>query len=127
MAKKPVMTRDDAGPKGTMSPVGLKSAAGQFGLKKGISIPPSSMTEEEKAKIEKEMAPEIKEAETIPEIEEEVPEAAKPTMNVPEGEEKGIEDIEESFECPVCHKEFSKKIALIGHMRSHKPKKINKK
>jgi len=104
--------------KGTMRPLGLQSSAGQFGLKKHINLPP-----ELKEKLEKEEeienVQEIKEAESIPTVE------AESTMKKPEEEGK-VEEITESFECPVCGKEFSKKIGLIGHLRGPCGKKSKK-
>ena len=129
--------------KGTMGPVGLQGSAGHFGLKKHINIPPSSDDE-----AVEEIVPEIKEGESIPMLEEETPEikeeealkeepvkvaeeapVIESTLNVKEEDidEKGlVEDIEESFDCPVCGKSFSKRIALMGHLRGPCGKKIKK-
>jgi len=104
--------------KGTLSPVALQGGHGQFGLKKRINVPPELKNEEDSPVGNVEIAPEIGETETIPEtpeVKKEV-EKVKPTMNAPK-KEKTVEGIQESFECPVCGKEFSAKIALTGHLR----------
>lgn len=103
------------GNKGTLSPVALQGGHGQFGLKRKINVPPELKTEEDKPIDDVEKASEIGETEIIPELKEESLKV-KPTMNVSEEEVK-IEGIQESFECPVCGKEFSKRIALTGHLR----------
>lgn len=109
------MSRGDSqGGGGTMSP------AGQFGLKKNVAAPVDIQDEDEKVV-------ETQEAETIPDVKAKVgePTESKSTMKEP-SEEAGIEDIEDSFVCPVCDREFSKKIGLTGHLRGPCGKKIKK-
>jgi len=113
---KSTMQRGSTSP-GTMSPSGIGGIAGHFGLKKNRGLP-SGLT----AKEEKEIAPDVQESETIPTMPEKETSTAKPTMNVPEEKVEDVSKMEEVFECPVCGKTFSKKIALVGHMRSHKKK-----
>ena len=104
--------------KGTMQPLASRGGAGHFGLKKNVSAPP--MRKEEV--VGEEMADEIKEGQPITEIKDET---ITGTMETPEESknkmvEENENEVDESYECPVCHKGFKARIGLAGHMRTHK-------
>lgn len=111
------MSRGQSSKGGTMHPTGIKPSAGQFGLKKNVSVPVEHK-EETVVEVEEVIeAVETKEAETIPA---EVEKVTEPKEDV------GIEDIEDSFVCAVCDRKFSSRIGLVGHMRGPCGKKKKK-